>query len=239
MAVRCEEEFNPWPSFVDIFSAVILVLMLFLLVTIVNIGYYAQFKYKVQYTGSIVTEDIILQDTTAKIKLKEKKKEVKQQNKTKLMDSNLMEETEVQQMQVELQAATDIESAGEDLADKKKSESQSPQKITQKDKFFYIKYDENEYFVGLDINEKIKEFVQKAKEKYPGHQINLSATDSLDQISLTITKQITLGRVLAVRNLLKKLDYNKNDVKLKLGAKPDIPEDIELDNGVVVIEVVE
>jgi hypothetical protein len=239
MAIRCEEEFNPWPSFVDIFSAVILVLMLFLLVTIVNIGYYAQFKYKVQYTGSIVTEDIILQDTTAKIKLKEKKEKVKQQNKTKLMDRNLMEETEVVQMQVELQAATDIESAGEDLADKKKSESKSPQKITQKDKFFYIKYEANEYFVGLDINEKVKEFIKKAKEKYPGHQIHLSATDPLDQISITVTKQITPGRTLAVRNLLKKMDYAKKDIKLKLGSTPEIPEEIEIDNGVVVIEVVE
>ena len=63
MAIKCEEEFNPWPSFVDIFSSVILVLLLFLLVTIVNIGYYAQFKYKIQYTGSVTTEDIILWQT--------------------------------------------------------------------------------------------------------------------------------------------------------------------------------
>lgn len=238
MAIRCEEEFNPWPSFVDIFSAVILVLMLFLLVTIVNIGYYAQFKYKVQYTGSIVTEDIILQDTAAKVKLKEKKVEVKQQNKTKLMDENLMEETEVQQMQVELQAATDIESAGEDLADKKKSEKESPQKTIQKDRFFYIKYEGNELFVGLDISEKLKEFVKQSNEKYPGHQIHLSATDPLDQISITVTKQITIGRIIAVRGLLKKLDYSKKDVKLKLGQKPFVPEEVEIDNGVVVLEVV-
>ena len=31
MACKFEEEFNPWPSFVDIFSSVILVLLLFLL----------------------------------------------------------------------------------------------------------------------------------------------------------------------------------------------------------------
>jgi hypothetical protein len=32
MAQKFEEEFNPWPSFVDLFSSVILVLLLFLLV---------------------------------------------------------------------------------------------------------------------------------------------------------------------------------------------------------------
>jgi Flp pilus assembly protein TadG len=73
MAIRCEEEFNPWPAFVDIFSAVILVLMLFLLVTLVNIGYYAQFKYKIQYTGTVATDELILQDTTKKVELEEQK----------------------------------------------------------------------------------------------------------------------------------------------------------------------
>jgi len=40
MSCKCEEEFNPWPSFVDIFSSVILVLLLFLLVVLANLGYY-------------------------------------------------------------------------------------------------------------------------------------------------------------------------------------------------------
>ena len=62
MAKRCEDEFNPWPSFVDIFSSVILVMLLFLLVVLVNLGYYAQFKYKVSYTGSIATDDLIVND---------------------------------------------------------------------------------------------------------------------------------------------------------------------------------
>ena len=56
MAKRCPEDFNPWPPFVDIFASVILVMLLFLLITIVNIGYYAQFKHKISYTASVVTE---------------------------------------------------------------------------------------------------------------------------------------------------------------------------------------
>ena len=59
MACKIEEEFNPWPSFVDIFSSVILVLLLFLLVVLANLGYYMQFKYKVSYTGSISTSELI------------------------------------------------------------------------------------------------------------------------------------------------------------------------------------
>lgn len=71
MAIRCEDEFNPWPSFVDIFSSVILVMLLFLLVVLVNLGYYAQFKYKVSYTGSIATDDLILNDNPSIAKIKE------------------------------------------------------------------------------------------------------------------------------------------------------------------------
>ena len=65
MSCKCEEEFNPWPSFVDIFSSVILVLLLFLLVVLANLGYYAQFKYKVSYNGSIATDDLIVKKSSS------------------------------------------------------------------------------------------------------------------------------------------------------------------------------
>ena len=236
MAIRCDEEFNPWPSFVDIFSSVILVLLLFLLVTIVNIGYYAQFKYKVQYTGSVVTEDIILQDSSKQIKLDVTKQKVNKKNETIVL-KDTMDVPMVAKMEVELQAATDIESAGEDLADKKKSDSKSPQNITESEKYFYITYEGNELFVGLDINERLKLFLKIAKEKFPNHTINIYATDPLDQISLTVTKTITLGRTIGMRNFLKKLDYSKKDIKLKLSESIEIPEEIDLTTGVVVIEV--
>lgn len=236
MAIKCEEEFNPWPSFVDIFSSVILVLLLFLLVTIVNIGYYAQFKYKIQYTGSVTTEDIILQDTAKKIKLDEKKK-VENKKKKIIVEKNLMDEEIVMQMQKELQAATDIESAGEDLADKKKSENKDATNVIEADKYFYIPFESNAIFIDQGVIEKLKAFVKKSKTKYPGHKVIIYATDPLDQISITVTKQITLGRTLNVRNLLRKYDYNKKDLKLNLGEEIEIPEEITIDSGVVVVEI--
>ena len=57
MAQKFEEEFNPWPSFVDLFSSVILILLLFLLVVLANLGYYAQSKDKTSYTGSISSDE--------------------------------------------------------------------------------------------------------------------------------------------------------------------------------------
>lgn len=256
MAIRCEEEFNPWPSFVDIFSSVILVLLLFLLVTIVNIGYYAQFKYKVSYTGSVTTDDIILQDNTKKVVLDEDKK-IEDLNKDNIVPKELMvPKTEMEmmkkienqqkiieklqmQMQVDLQAATDIESAGEDIADKKKKDVKSKQNITQTGKVFYITYNGNELFIDQGITEKLKAFMQKAKGENPNCSINIYGTDPLDQISLTVTKQITLGRAISVRNLIRKFKFEKNQIKVRLTEKPSIPSDIKVDTGVIVVEVLD
>ena len=237
MAIRCEEEFNPWPSFVDIFSSVILVLLLFLLVTIVNIGYYAQFKFKVQYTGSVVTDDLILQDTAKKVIVDEKKKfEVKK--KRIIVKKHTTDEKVEIQKEVQFQAATDIESAGEDIADKKKSDTKSPEKVIQSDKMFYITYEDTELFVGQDIVEKLKKFLRESRKKYPKQKISLSATDPLNQISLTVTKQITLGRTLSIKNLLLKFKYTKKDIKLNLSNPPALPDTINATPGVVIIRIV-
>ena len=66
MAKKCMEEFNPWPPFVDIFSSTILVLLLFMLILIVNLGYYAQFKFKISYSGTVSTDKIVEDKTITK-----------------------------------------------------------------------------------------------------------------------------------------------------------------------------
>jgi len=254
MAIRCDEEFNIWPSFVDVFSSVILVLMLFLLVLMVNLGYYAQFKYKVSYTGSVTTDDLILQDNTKKVILDEDKK-IEDLNKDNVVPKELMvPKTEMEmmkkienqqkiieklqmQMKAELQSATDIESAGEDIADKKKKDVKSKQNITQTGKVFYITYNANELFIDQGITEKLKAFMQKAKGENPNCNINIYGTDPLDQISLTVTKQITLGRAISVRNLIRKFKFENNQIKVRLAEKPSIPSDIKIDTGVIVVEV--
>jgi len=75
MSKKCIEEFNPWPPFVDIFSSVILVMLLFLMVTLVNLGYYSQFKFKITHSGSISTDNLILNDNPTINKQKELLKE--------------------------------------------------------------------------------------------------------------------------------------------------------------------
>ena len=236
MANKCLEEFNPWPSFVDISSSVILVLLLFLLVLIVNVGYYAQFKFKVQYDGSVSTDKIVLSDKSTVIKVVTQS-DKEQQETESLIQTTDMSEVTTQAMQEYLTAATDIESAGEDLADKKKSDKEQTQNILEEDKVFYVKFNGNEIFIEQQIVEKFKSFIKRIKDKYPNAKLTLSSVDPTDQISLTETKQISLGRILSTKTLIKKFDYNMKDVNLKLSDKQKIPDEIDSEFGLIIVRV--
>lgn len=59
MAKKRVEPFNPWPGFVDLFASVIMVILMFMLVLIINISYYSQFRYKISYAGTVpVKQDV-------------------------------------------------------------------------------------------------------------------------------------------------------------------------------------
>jgi hypothetical protein len=235
MSKKCLEEFNPWPSFVDIFSSVILVLLLFLLVLIVNVGYYSQFKFKIQYEGSIITDKIVLTETADVIKVdKENDKNITTESVVQTTD---MKDITTQAMQEYLTAATDIESAGEDLADKKRDTKPQQQDIKEEDKIFYVKFNGNDIFISDQIVDQLKVFINKIKTKYPNAKITLSSVDPIDQLSLTVAKQISLGRIIATRSLIKKFKFNMKNLHLKLSDKIKIPEDLDSKYGFIVVKV--
>ena len=235
MSKKCLEEFNPWPSFVDIFSSVILVLLLFLLVLIVNVGYYSQFKFKIQYEGSIITDKIVLTETADVIKVdKENDKNITTESVVQTTD---MKDITTQAMQEYLTAATDIESAGEDLADKKRDTKPQQQDIKEEDKIFYVKFNGNDIFISDQIVDQLKVFINKIKTKYPNAKITLSSVDPIDQLSLTVAKQISLGRIIATRSLIKKFKFNMKNLHLKLSDKIKIPDDLDSKYGFIVVKV--
>ena len=239
MACKFEEEFNPWPSFVDIFSSVILVLLLFLLVVLANLGYYAQFKYKVSYNGSIATDDLKV------------KKSSSSSGSNPNSDLNIQIIKEQKQMILALQnqlnsdpinvksakGSDEVESPGIDVADKKE-DSTEVQKMITAEEYLIITYKDDELFVDDVISKQLKDFLAKAKSKYQTHQINIYSSDIKDQLSSTISKQISLARTMSVRNLIKKFGYEKKDIKIDLASKPEIKETIDAKNGYLVIKII-
>jgi hypothetical protein len=207
MAKRCNEEFNPWPPFVDIFSSVILVLLLFLLITIVNIAYFSQFKLKIPYAGTTSTNEIISTQENQKSKMAE------QPMFTKPLKPELMQDPQTKNQE------GDIESAGKDLSRIYEDEKTKQATLSTED---YLVLN----FGGVDIRLdnptilEIKAFIAQAKQRYPKHVVKISAVDPTNQISATVMKQISLARTINARNLIRQLSYDIKDVQVDL-LKPN------------------
>lgn len=250
MACKIEEEFNPWPSFVDIFSSVILVLLLFLLVVLANLGYYMQFKYKVSYTGSISTSELIGSPSSTTTSTTTEVSTSSSSNGTNPnSDLNIQIISEQKQMILALQnqiavdekalksaeGTDEAESAGINVASKK-ADTTEIQKMIATDEYFIVTYKADELFVDDLISKQLKDFLSKVKSKNANHQIYIYSSDTKNQLSATISRQISLARTMSVRNLIKKFGYEKKDINIDLSVLPEIKEPIDAKNGYIVIK---
>ena len=250
MACKIEEEFNPWPSFVDIFSSVILVLLLFLLVVLANLGYYMQFKYKVSYTGSISTSELIGSPSSTTTSTTTEVSTSSSSNGTNPnSDVNIQIIKEQKQMILALQnqiavdekalksaeGTDEAESAGINVASKK-ADTTEIQKMIATDEYFIVTYKADELFVDDLISKQLKDFLSKVKNKNANHQIYIYSSDTKNQLSATISRQISLARTMSVRNLIKKFGYEKKDINIDLSVLPEIKEPIDAKNGYILIK---
>lgn len=228
MAKRCEQEFNPWPSFVDLFSSVILVLLLFLLITIVNIVYYSQFKLKVAYTGTVIKDEVVTPTQTNKaeaIKEKEEDTKITQPVKPK----------EIQKTKVK-EHFGDIESAGKDLSRIYEDEV-TKQKAVAAEEYLLLNFGSNAIKLDNPVILQTREFINKIKQKNIKHIVKISAVDPTNQISATVTKQISLARTINVRNLIRQMGYDIKDVRIDL-LSPNLQNIANKnENGYIIIRI--
>jgi hypothetical protein len=171
-----------------------------------------------------------------KVCSKVKKIEEKKVEATKLRTVD-MEEITTQPIQEFLTAATDIESAGVDMADILKKEEASTQITVDKDKVFYVTYTNNQIFIDQTITDRVKEFIKRSFTKYPNARVQITTKDPTNQLSATITRQISLGRAIGARNLVRKFDIQKKDITIKLNLKSIVPKNIDSKFGTIIIEI--
>jgi len=203
VARKSVEPFNPWPSFVDLFASVIMVVLMFMFVLILNITYYAQFKYKVSYTGSVTVKEIVNQPIST---VKEKKKPSLLEKTPKEKDDN---------------STKDLESiAGMDLTIT--DSNLTRQENTIYEDWMVIKYLDKEIILDPQSLKDVEMFIEQAKSKYGNHFISIYSHEPQNQISASIAKQIALSRTLNIRNLVRKKGYKEEDVIVRLKEKiPD------------------
>ncbi len=226
MAKRCPEEFNPWPPFVDIFASVILVMLLFLLITIVNIGYYAQFKFKTSHTASTVTKAPIQPEDQSKVTSSPQVKCIPIENEKKSEKESRFSFHKViaeinNKSNNSLFEGGKAEGNAVSYAVNKNQKEFKKQKLIQKDLTLTIAFEDVEIFINSSIKRQIKRFVGDIHRRSKRAVFTLYVNDPTNILSSTIAKQISLGRVLNVKNIINHSRTSSKNIKMNL--QYDVP----------------
>lgn len=217
MAKKCPEEFNPWPPFVDIFASVILVMLLFLLITIVNIGYYAQFKYKQSFTASVVTKAPVQPEEQTKItpSPKECKQETKKTIENAVSFHKIIEPNFKNAKDSFFSGGKAQGNAIRYAANKNQKDAQN-QKFIKKNLQVIIEFKNKDIFLNSKIKRKIKLFVGSVNRRSKRAIFTIYVSDPKNMISSTLAKQISLGRVLNVKNIIKRSNVQAKNIRMNL-----------------------
>jgi len=215
-AKRCEEEFNPWPPFVDVFSSVVLVLLLFILVLIVNVAYYTQFNAKVDSVSEKKSKINNLQagvDITEMMSLhKINKPKMDASGNDSLFSGGKAE--------------------GNALGSSPKEQLHKTQKVEKiADNTIVIGYEDHHIFLVSEIKHKIGSFVKKRKKE--GQKVVISMAYPVNMISTTMKKRTSISRVLDVKNSLKKMGIKLSEIKIRMHDNSDE----KYPNGYVKIQI--
>ncbi len=202
---RCEEEFNPWPPFVDVFSSVILVLLLFILVTIVNVAYYMQFNAKSESEA---------QKSSAKVDSLNKGKDI----------TDMIALKKEKKVALDSKGNDSLFSGGESEGNAMgiaQQEGKVEQNILKKSGELTVAFQSKEIFLTKKAKADIKAFIkaQKAKNKDLKFEISIAQPTSI--IGETIPKQISIGRALSTKNAMKKMGIKLSDMRLKISRTKD------------------
>lgn len=190
MAASSEDgEMNPYISYVDLFSSVILVLLLFVLIMFVNVGYYMQFNSKntKQEVSKEPTEPVMVVKETPKIvftSAKEAKQDPTVQSSSDVGENTLSK-------QVDKSSQTEV----------KASE-------------LLIIFQNNEYFPQQAALDQIIKAMEKIAKAKPNAQFVISVGDTKKLISSTQAKQVSIGRILSLKNKLESMSAFKNKIQV-------------------------
>ncbi len=197
-------EMNPFISYVDLFSSVILVLLLFVLIMFVNVGYYMQFNSK-DSKAQVEQNSTSEQVEVAKSEQTEQRKELKKEEfKEKQKVVNTPEETN------NTSPVQGGETDGNTLS--KKTERTAAAEFREQDMMIIFK--SNDYFLSKDMVRQVSEAMDRVLKNKPNATFYIGVGDSKKLISSTQIKQVSLGRILSIKNSLDSVPSLKNKVKI-------------------------
>lgn len=221
MAKRCPEDFNPWPPFVDIFASVILVMLLFLLITIVNIGYYAQFKFKTSYTASVTTKQPVVSEEQSKVTTTQVECVPTPKAPDDIPDAEAISFHKILAPAFEgakdsLFSGGTAEGNAISYASNKNPKEFTNQNAIKKELMLTVAFTDKEIFLNSSIKSKIKLFVADINRRSKRAVFTIYVSDPKNIISSTLAKQVSLGRVLNVKSLIKHANIELKNIKMNL-----------------------
>lgn len=222
MGKRCPEEgINPWPPFVDIFSATILVLLLFMLVLYSIIAYNSQYTSKIKYQDSTKDNEEVSSVLTSKQLIDT----LASNNETPIpVIATQITEQNVSKLYEGGKGQGGIVSAKEFIKEAKSEFNKKEMKIVFKD---------TDIFVSPQLLDEVKSSINTALKNNPKGNIEISVGDPKKVLSSTMAKQISLGRILNLKNKLKEDSKLKERVKVLFAKEPEATQDY----GFIQIEV--
>jgi hypothetical protein len=207
LARKCEEEgINPWPPYVDIFSATILVLLLFMLVLYSIIAYNSQFISKVKKQDSVENKEEISSVLEAKQIMDTLSQNIKKREDTPVPIVSVETTQESSKMYEGGDRDGGVVSAKREIQEAKSEFNRQEMTIVFKNK---------DVFLSPQILDRVKNAINILLNANPNAKIELSVGDPKNILSSTMAKQISLGRVLNLKNKLNEEDKLKDRVEVK------------------------
>ena len=203
------DEMNPFISYVDLFASIIMVLLLFVLIMFVNVGYYMQFNAKDRSKSDVNTIEEKPLPVVSKIEIKKKDEDIKRV---------VIENPITQSIPKELNNTTPVQ-GGEENGNTLSKRSDKFAQADFKPEEMLVSFKNNEYFLNKDVIQQVADFMKQKLQSNPNVNFYLSVGDSRTIISSTQTKQVSLGRVLSLKNALQQMPELSN--KIKINYKQD------------------
>ena len=200
------DEMNPFISYVDLFSSIIMVLLLFVLIMFVNVGYYIQFNTKNKTSTTEATAAVENNQTVT-----DEVVQIKKEDYDKLVQAA---------KQLDVKNITPVQGGEvEGNALSKKSEKFATADLVKDDTI--IAFKNNEYFLNKDMIQDVATFMENRLKTNPSATFYLSVGDSTKLIGSTQTKQVSLGRILSLKNSLQAMPKLQNKIKISYKQSND------------------
>jgi len=218
MAKNCPEEgINPWPPYVDIFSSTILVLLLFMLVLYSIIAYNAQFISKVKYQESVKNEKEVSSVMDAQQILNVLAQHIEKREQTPVPIASIT----VTDKNTSKLFEGGLEQGGMVSADNLKKEPLSEFKKEE----MMIVFKNKDIFVSPQLLDEVKRSITQLLNKNPNSKIEIKVGDPKLVISSTMAKQISLGRILNIKNKLNAVPKFKDKVEISFDQEDKASQD--------------